>query len=178
MGGSELTKAMAVVVDRMVNIHESTSGLDRAVETVVSTIGCLNGKDIMNYMEAFKAKMLMRDFLDNRQLFVFSQVVIPSCFWQSSQIEKSIDLRKERCRSLTIGAEDSLQEVLGARMETRVILSSYYILQSLHYGGSYGDHGAQQRFGLCTGEEPGRSTPCPVFDDSVEPCVKLRLRQQ
>ena len=71
MRGSELTEAMAVDVDCLVNACESISGLDKAVETVVGMIGRFNGKDVTNYLEAFKAEMLMRDVPDDRQLSAF-----------------------------------------------------------------------------------------------------------
>ena len=63
---------MAVAVDRLVNAHESTSGLDRSVETIVGTMYRFNRKDITNYLEAFKAEMLMRDIPNDKRLSVFS----------------------------------------------------------------------------------------------------------
>ena len=49
MRGSELAKAMAEVVDHLVNDHESMGGLERAIEMIVSTIGRFNGKDVTSY---------------------------------------------------------------------------------------------------------------------------------
>ena len=62
---------MLKAVDHLVNTCESTSGLDRDVETVVGTTCRFNGKDVTNYLETFKAEMLMRDVLDDRRLFAF-----------------------------------------------------------------------------------------------------------
>ena len=78
MRDSELVEAMAVVVNRLVNARESTSGLDRAVDMVVDMTGRLNGKDVTNYLEAFKAKMLMRDVPEDTQLSAFTRVATPS----------------------------------------------------------------------------------------------------
>ena len=68
----------AVTVDRLVNARESASGIDRAIETIVSASSRFNGKDVTNYLEAFKAEILMRDVLNDKRLSVFSWVVTPS----------------------------------------------------------------------------------------------------
>ena len=39
MRGSELAEAIAVAVDRLVSAREGTGALDRAIESIVSTIG-------------------------------------------------------------------------------------------------------------------------------------------
>ena len=78
MRGSELTEVMAVVVDHLVNAQESTSGLKRAMETVVAMTGQFNGKDVTTYLEAFKDETLMRNVLEEKWLSVFPQVVMPS----------------------------------------------------------------------------------------------------
>ena len=78
MRGSELTKVIAVAVDRIVNSWEGTSTLDRAIEATVGMIGRFNGKDVTSYLEAYRAKMIMRDILVDRQLPGFPQVVTPS----------------------------------------------------------------------------------------------------
>ena len=78
MRGSELAKTMIVAVDRIVNVWEGTSTLDRAIEAIVDMIGRFNGKDVTSYLEAYRAKMIMRDILVDRQLPGFPQVVTPS----------------------------------------------------------------------------------------------------
>mgnify|MGYP000244004130 CR=1 FL=1 len=55
MRGSELTEAMAVDVDRLVNARESSAGLDRAIEMIVDMVGRFNEKDATRYLEAYKA---------------------------------------------------------------------------------------------------------------------------
>ena len=44
MRGSELVEAMAVAVDRPVSVREGTGALDRAIETIVDTIGLFVGR--------------------------------------------------------------------------------------------------------------------------------------
>ena len=39
MRGSEVAEVMAVAVDRIVNAREGVGSLDRAIETIVGTIG-------------------------------------------------------------------------------------------------------------------------------------------
>ena len=68
----------AVTVDRLVNARESASGIDRAIETIVSTTGRFNGKDVTNYLEAYKAKMLIRDISKDERLSGFPRVVTPT----------------------------------------------------------------------------------------------------
>ena len=63
---------MAMVVGRLVDARERASGLDRAIETVVGTTRRFIGKDVTNYLEAFKAEMLMRDIPNDKRLSVFS----------------------------------------------------------------------------------------------------------
>ena len=77
MRGSELAEAMAVTVDRLVNAHEGTGTLDRAVESIIGTIGRFGGKDATSYLEAYRAEMLMRDILKDRRLSGFPWVVTP-----------------------------------------------------------------------------------------------------
>ena len=62
---------MAVAVEHLVNIQESVIGLDKAIETIVSTIGRFNGKDTTIYVEAYKPKMLMWDIPEDRCLSRF-----------------------------------------------------------------------------------------------------------
>ena len=38
MRGNELVEAVVVAVDRIVNVRESTGGLNRAIETIVDMI--------------------------------------------------------------------------------------------------------------------------------------------
>ena len=76
MRGNELAEVMAVIVDCLVNARESTNGLYKSVETILGMTGRFNGKDVMNYLEAFKAKMLMRDVF--QRLSAFLGVVMPS----------------------------------------------------------------------------------------------------
>ena len=68
MRGSDLAKAMASAVDRMVNAREGTSALDRAIEAVIGTIGPFSGKDATRYLASYRAEMLMRDILEERRL--------------------------------------------------------------------------------------------------------------
>ena len=78
MRGSELAEGMTVIVDRLVNAREGTSALDRAIKAIIDKIGRFNGKDATSYLEAYRAKMIMRDILVDRQLPGFPQVVTPS----------------------------------------------------------------------------------------------------
>ena len=50
MRGSELAKAMAVAVDRLVSAREGASALDRAIEATVGKIGRFGGKDATSYL--------------------------------------------------------------------------------------------------------------------------------
>ena len=50
MRGCELAEGMVVVINCLVNVRESAGGLDKAIETIGTS-----------YLEACKAKMLMRD---------------------------------------------------------------------------------------------------------------------
>ena len=61
MRGGELAEAMAVAVHCLVNTQESSSGLERALEMIVGMIDRFNGKEVTNYMESYKAEMLMQD---------------------------------------------------------------------------------------------------------------------
>ena len=78
MRGSELAEAMAVAVDRLVNAREGTGALDRAIESIVGTIGRFGGKDATSYLEAYRAEMIMRDIPTDRRLSGFPRVVTPS----------------------------------------------------------------------------------------------------
>ena len=53
MKGGELT--------RMIYAWESTVGLDRAIETIISASSRFNGKDVSCHLEAYKAELEMRD---------------------------------------------------------------------------------------------------------------------
>ena len=75
MRGSELAEAMAVAVDRLVSAREGTGTLDRAIESIVGSIGRFGGKDATSYLEAYRAEMIMRDIPVDRRLFGFLWVV-------------------------------------------------------------------------------------------------------
>ena len=51
MRGSDLAKAMASAVDRIVSAREGTGALDRAIKAIVGTIGRFSGKDATSYLE-------------------------------------------------------------------------------------------------------------------------------
>ena len=78
MRGSELAEAMAVAVDRLVSAREGTGALDRAIESIVGTIGRFGGKNATSYLEAYRAEMIMRDISEDRRLSGFPRVVTPS----------------------------------------------------------------------------------------------------
>ena len=46
MNREDLTKMMAPAMDRMMQERDNTAGLDRAIETVVGTMGRFDGKDV------------------------------------------------------------------------------------------------------------------------------------
>ena len=56
MRGSELAKAMALAIDRIISAREGTCALDRAIEAIVCTIGWFSGKDGTSYLEAYRAE--------------------------------------------------------------------------------------------------------------------------
>ena len=87
MRGSELAEAIAVAVNRLVNAQESVGGLDRALETIVGTIGQFNGKDVASYLEAYKAEMLMRDISEDKRLSGFPRVVILSIHMEVLEVQ-------------------------------------------------------------------------------------------
>ena len=78
MRGSELAEAIAVAVDRLVNAREGTRALDKAIESIINAIGRFNGKYATSYREAYKAEMMMRDILNDRQLAGLRRVITPS----------------------------------------------------------------------------------------------------
>ena len=68
MRGSELVEAMAIAIDLLVSAREGKGALDRGIETIVSMIGWFGGKNVKCYLEAYRAKMIMRDIPENGQL--------------------------------------------------------------------------------------------------------------
>ena len=78
MRGSELAEAMAVAIDQLVSAREGTGALDRAIESIIGTIGRFGGKDATSYLEAYKAEMIMRDIPADRRLSGFPRVVTSS----------------------------------------------------------------------------------------------------
>mgnify|MGYP000011049950 CR=1 FL=1 len=77
MRGSELAKVVASAVDRIVSAREGTSALDRAIEAIVGTMGRFGGKDATNYLEAYRAKIVMRNIPEDRRLSGFPRVAMP-----------------------------------------------------------------------------------------------------
>ena len=69
MRGSELAEAMAVAVDQLVSAREGTGALDRAIESIVGTIGRFGGKNATSYLEAYRAEMIMRDIPGEQTVF-------------------------------------------------------------------------------------------------------------
>ena len=46
MNGEDLATMMVAAMDRMMQERDNTAGLDRAIETVVGTMGRFDGKDV------------------------------------------------------------------------------------------------------------------------------------
>ena len=69
--GTELDEAMAAAVDRLVSAREGTSALDRAIESIVDTLGQFGGKNATGY----RSGMIMRDIPVDRRLSEFPRVV-------------------------------------------------------------------------------------------------------
>ena len=69
-----------MTVNRIVNAREGTSTLDRAIPKIVGMIGRFNGKDVTSYLEAYRAKMIMRDIPEDKWLSGFPRVVTPSIY--------------------------------------------------------------------------------------------------
>ena len=89
MRGSELTEAMAVIVDRLVSAREGTSALDRAIEATVDKIGWFNGKDAISYLEFYRAEMLMRNIPEEKRLIGSPRVVTPSIHAECSKYKRT-----------------------------------------------------------------------------------------
>ena len=55
MKGGKLAEMMVVAMDPLMSARDGSAGLDKAIETIVDTSSRFNGRDIMGYLEAFKA---------------------------------------------------------------------------------------------------------------------------
>ena len=106
--GGELAEAMAAAVDRLVNARENSSRLDGAIETIFVTTGQFNGRDVTNYLEAYKAEMLMRDIPEDRRLSKFPRVVTPSIHAEVQADYRNWQDFKERLLE-RYGLDDSLR---------------------------------------------------------------------
>ena len=49
------------------------------------------------------------------------------------------------------------------------VLASGYTRGTIHHGGTDGDQGVGQRFGICTGQEPRWASLDPIPDSETEP---------
>ena len=52
---------MVVSVDHMVSAREGTDALDRAIESIVSTIGRFGGNNVTSYLDTYQVNMIIRD---------------------------------------------------------------------------------------------------------------------
>jgi hypothetical protein len=64
-------------VDRIVSGREGAGALDRAIEAIVGSIGRFDGKIATSYLDAYRAKMVMRDIPEDRRLSGFPRVATP-----------------------------------------------------------------------------------------------------
>ena len=76
-----------VYMDQLMHAGESTVGLNRAIETIVVASGCFNKKGISRYLEAYQAKMLMRDISKAKQLTDFARVVTLSIHMEILELQ-------------------------------------------------------------------------------------------
>ena len=51
MNEEDLATMMVAAMDRMMQEQDNTMGLDRAIETVIGTMGRFDGNDISRYLE-------------------------------------------------------------------------------------------------------------------------------
>jgi hypothetical protein len=77
MRGADLVEAIASAVDQIVSAREGAGALDRAIEAVVGTIGRFSGRNATNYLEAYRAEMVVRDIPEDRRLSGFPPMVTP-----------------------------------------------------------------------------------------------------
>ena len=87
MRATKLAEAMAADVDRLVNVCEGTGALDRAIESIVGTIGRFCGKNATSYLEAYRSEMIMRDIQVDRRLSGFPRVVSPSIHTEVLEVQ-------------------------------------------------------------------------------------------
>jgi hypothetical protein len=80
MRGSDLAEAMASAVDRIVSARGGAGAFDRAIEAVIGTTGRFGGKNTTSYLEAYRAKMVMRDIPEDRRLAGFPRLAMPSIY--------------------------------------------------------------------------------------------------
>jgi hypothetical protein len=67
---------MALTVYRIVNACKGASALDRAIEAIVGMIGRFDGKDATSYLEAYQAKMVMRNIPKDMLLAGFPRMAM------------------------------------------------------------------------------------------------------
>ena len=137
MRRGKLAATMAVVVDRLLNARESSIGLDRAIETIVATMGQFNVKDVTSYLEAYMDEMIMRDIQEGRRLGSFSRFVAPSIHAEVLEIQMTCRSWEELEERLLqrYGLEDSLRlsmkdlmdwvEIPGTGRKTSVFLQEF-----------------------------------------------------
>ena len=77
---------LAVAVDRIVNAREGTSTLDKAIEAIVDIIGQFNGKDVTTYVEAYRAKMIIRNIPEDKGSFGYPWVVVVKILGNSKKL--------------------------------------------------------------------------------------------
>ena len=112
MNGEDLTTIMVVAMDRMMQERDNTAGLDRAIETVVGTMGQFDGKDVSRYLEGYRAELLMRDVIAAKRLNSFARVVTPSLYREILEMIAESSFWEEFETKLLekYGLDDSLQK--------------------------------------------------------------------
>ena len=65
----------------------NTARIDKAIEMIVGTFVQFVGKEVACYLEAYKAKMFMRDILEARWLSSFAMVITPSLLRDKEELD-------------------------------------------------------------------------------------------
>ena len=80
---------MAKMMDAMLQVRDNIGGLDVATDRIMDDNGCFDGKDVTQYIEAYKTRMRKKGIPMVRQVASVLRIVTSSLYTQVVELQEA-----------------------------------------------------------------------------------------
>ena len=84
-----LAQAMTRMMDQMLQERDNVAGLDAAIDRIVDTNGCFDGRNVTRYLETYKTEMRKKGIPTTKQVTSFSRIVTSSLYSRVLELQET-----------------------------------------------------------------------------------------